>query len=964
MHPSGPGRRPAIFNGRVVPAALSLALSLAAHSAAQTIAPPPPKPAAEQEPVVLTPFTVGPESNQGYLAGSSLTGSRMATDILDIAAPTTAFTEQFFIDLGAFTMADMSQYMVSTEFDYGESSGVQNVINEDGRALRIRGLLAQTVTTNFFKTSVNNVRWDMFSMDRLDQTRGPNSVLFGLGSAGGIQNLSPKQAQLGARSLRVTLAGRSYHGMREELDVNIPLLKDRLGVRFAAVNENRGSWRHHEYSDEQRVFGTVKWQPTAATQLNLEMEKGHIDKGTRRTYTAKDAYTPWRDAGRNLSATASPALGVQILSNNAYAVLDTATGAIQNWRGKTTSARKTTVDGQNVALADFSVLPKEVSILGPGFLQPTDYLRRTLTVAHAFAKNFNAEFAAFRMDQTRVLIDSPDATTLFLNADPNPALPDGRPNPNAGRAYLETLPQISNRFYRDQALRLSAAYDLDLGRWGRHRLAAVGQYADSNSYLDATREVVINDPYNPAPENLQNSVWRRTYVDLAGPARNIVFADWSRQDINGLPIAGSATAPGKGAIRTRLIPFNAATQIVSNYGWSEIAMLQSKFFGGRLTTTIGGSHDELTNYFSTQGRTAPLPGFTTGFITVIPGAVPNRTTAENVSFSAVCHVTKWLSVLYNQAENTAVPRFSGSLHSATGRPPPPRGRNLDAGLKLNLLDRRLYVTATYFETSAERDFDAGGVHAADVNPIWNALDAAGVLARNGLLLGNVLDTTTGSTFDGIARGVELEATANLTARWRLFANFSHTDVKRANIGREMTAYLAAQRPFWEANGSVRLVSAVGGATTVGQYLGVLDQRAYNEFVLADGRRAAGQIPDKANLRTTYEFAAGPLDGFSLGGGGRWLGRGVLSYDSARDASGRVVTTQRHGPEQFLADLNLAYRGKAGLLRRDVRWSVQLNVNNVFDNRDFVPLSMSRAGELILYRFNPPREWLITTRFNF
>ena len=166
MHASGPGRRPAIFNGRVVPAALPSRSPSLRISAAQTIAPPPPKPAAEQEPVVLTPFTVGPESNQGYLAGSSLTGSRMATDILDIAALTTAFTEQFFIDLGAFTMADMSQYMVSTEFDYGESSGVQNVINEDGRALRIRGPARADGHDQFLHTSVNNVRWDMFSMDR------------------------------------------------------------------------------------------------------------------------------------------------------------------------------------------------------------------------------------------------------------------------------------------------------------------------------------------------------------------------------------------------------------------------------------------------------------------------------------------------------------------------------------------------------------------------------------------------------------------------------------------------------------------------------------------------------------------------------------------------------------------------------------------------------------------------------
>ena len=152
---------------------------------------------------------------------------------------------------------------------------------------------------------------------------------------------------------------------------------------------------------------------------------------------------------------------------------------------------------------------------------------------------------------------------------------------------------------------------------------------------------------------------------------------------------------------------------------------------------------KLTNYFSTQGRTAPLPGFTTGFITVIPGGA-NRMTAENVSFSAVCHVTKWLSVLYNQAENTAVPRSPARCTA-----PPAARRRRAAGTSTPasssqpprpppLRDRHVFR-----RPPPSGDFDAGGVLAADVEPDLNALDAAGVPARNGLLLGNVLDTTTG-----------------------------------------------------------------------------------------------------------------------------------------------------------------------------------------------------------------------------
>src|SRR6476620_4722199 len=45
--------------------------------------------------VELTPFTVTSSGDRGYQAQSSLGGSRLKTDLKNIAAPTTAFTAQF-----------------------------------------------------------------------------------------------------------------------------------------------------------------------------------------------------------------------------------------------------------------------------------------------------------------------------------------------------------------------------------------------------------------------------------------------------------------------------------------------------------------------------------------------------------------------------------------------------------------------------------------------------------------------------------------------------------------------------------------------------------------------------------------------------------------------------------------------------------------------------------------------------
>jgi len=153
----------------------------------------------DEETIVLSPFTVSATEDRGYQAQSSLAGSRLRTSLKDIAAPTSAFTQQFIEDLAVTSLDELASYMLSTEPENLENLGssVGGPITNLQQPLRMRGLSTGTPLVNFFKSG-----WkiDTYNTERFDQSRGPNSVLFGIGNPGGSINVSTKRAQLNANS--------------------------------------------------------------------------------------------------------------------------------------------------------------------------------------------------------------------------------------------------------------------------------------------------------------------------------------------------------------------------------------------------------------------------------------------------------------------------------------------------------------------------------------------------------------------------------------------------------------------------------------------------------------------------------------------------------------------------------------------------------------------------------------------
>jgi outer membrane receptor for ferric coprogen and ferric-rhodotorulic acid len=285
------------------------------------------------------------------------------------------------------------------------------------------------------------------------------------------------------------------------------------------------------------------------------------------------------------------------------------------------------------------------------------------------------------------------------------------------------------------------------------------------------------------------------------------------------------------------------------------------------------------------------------------------------------------------------------------------------GIKLDLWQRRVFVAAQYFETSAESDFDFIATMGGNINPIWNALDSAGVLTANRLALADVTDIATGASFDSKTHGYEVELTANPSERWRVFANYSSHFTSRSNIGREQQAYIAANRELWLRNGTLPTVDGTG--RTVEQAVAGVDQAAFSHFVLADNKPPLGQVKHKVNLRSNYDFAQTNLKGTSVGGSVRYFSRPINGFTATGTLGGPVTRTTFYGSEQIFVDLSASYRRKlTALFGKSIQWSLQLNVNNVLDNDSFVRVRQARDGTLVIYRWNPPRQWIVTSRFSF
>jgi outer membrane receptor protein involved in Fe transport len=260
----------------------------------------------DEEIVFLSPFEITAERNAGYFATETLAGTRIRTDLKDVATSISVVTKEFMDDIGATDNTTLLQYLGNTEvggthgtyFGGGNGTTIYDGTSITGNN-RVRGLSSADGTRDYF---LSNIPWDSYNVDRIDVQRGPNAILFGLGSPAGIINATTRNAQYTNSGSAQARYG-SYGSVRGTLDVNRTLIDNVLAVRIDGLWSNQKYQQKPAFKDDKRVYGTVRWDPKLfspefATSIKAKFESGKINANMPHTTTPYDQVTTWFDSGK------------------------------------------------------------------------------------------------------------------------------------------------------------------------------------------------------------------------------------------------------------------------------------------------------------------------------------------------------------------------------------------------------------------------------------------------------------------------------------------------------------------------------------------------------------------------------------------------------------------------------------------------------------------------------------------
>lgn len=906
---------------------------------------------AKEEAIVLSPFLVNAEEDVGYQALSTLSGSRFNTKLKDTAASISVMTEEFLSDLAAFDISEALEFGNNLQLDHddGVDSGAAPAGNptiELPQRYRVRGLKT-TVARNGFAWEIGA---DSYNVERVEDARGPNSILFGVGSAGGIINVTTKRAKLNRTATSMQFGAGSWDTWRAALDHNHVVVPKKFAVRVAALWSETGTFRYFTFNNSRRLHLTSVLQAARNTQVRAEYEYNKIEQNVPREAVLMDFSTTWIDAGRptfslTAAATQWSALGgSRLTANNPRFMSDT--GQVMEMGART---------GQNGQILTLSSGRQGNPVLHPGLYSfrintggPEQDRANTswstsAYLEHRFGKKTFLELAFNHQEYDWRSWDPQYSNRLYI--DPNQTLPGTLgANPNAGRLFLETYWRIFDRAEAFDTMRGTFTTEIDFGRFGVHRLGLMGEYI-GHDYAGTSRwEVYEGRPFHTNPEQNINKVIRRHYV---------TEGDWKDYRVYG--------PRGSGLL-------NSVTDVVTGRTFSShwvasddqhddqiqktgLVTAQSSFLKGRLMIGAGYRRDEVY----TIDRTTKRDPATNEVVADWDNATTNRYTVDGQtrSFGAVAHLTPKLSLLYNRASNIGLPDIRIRVLPDARNAPPTEGRGEDYGIGLDLFDGRLYARVTRYTTTEANGAVftlAGGDGATGTsNAVLDALVSHNLIPPQEYNA-HEITRVSGSTRSAASEGYEFQLTGRLTKSLSLSTNFSITESTTADVAPEVVAWWAQEKPFWERFPQNTPTTGTGTiASEIAEFETTLGQAKAQEGVGRLGNRKY-----KANIVGRYSFLSGRLKGAYLGGSYRWQGPMLIFINPT---TYQQQFSNPFGEAGLFAGFSVPVGGK-----RTMR--VQLNINNLLNETDYVVLRRLVNNDVRAILVRAPRSWRITANLAF
>ena len=916
----------------------------------------------ESDAIRLSPFEVRTTKDEGYVASDTLAATRMNTELWDTPIAVSIFTPEFLEDTGVLDVKAALDYAMNVAEDFTNYTGIPN--NENDLVAQIRGFVGATIGRNYFPWALSS---DRFNIERLEFSRGPNSVLFGIGAPGGVINTSTKRARIDRDVMQLRTRIGSWSDYRAEADISRTLLKGKLAARMNLMYQEKHDWREFVQSDRKAGALAVTYRPFRNTEIRLDGEYGDVDQILAAPWPAHELFVGWVNAGRPIAQltapnaaglqTATAVAGTGVVAQPLRLVWDPFSGVGPvSWNGArvsnsggaaTTSAA---LSDLRMSILDESIQPRNAAISGPGWSGDFHYYSYAVFIDQRVGDNFNLELAFNRQEQTRFNDRPQGFGQVGLKIDPNafrPLASDANgnvtawgPNPNVGKFYTESLADhrliIQDR--RNDDYRVTVSYRLDRtkrSKWiGRHDIAGLASRTDSYNRDDLMLRANLTPAGTAAyPLNVtsgNNFIHRRTYIDFSNPdPRWHGLYDYKRYPLTG------QNGVTEGWVRSGNNGRDTLTRLDTR-----MAVLQSRWLEGRVVTTAGLRNDRRRGWSDTEVAPDRVP-VTQEFLRRSRDANADHAEGDTRTYGVVVHPLKWLALFYNNSDSFRPQTALDINGNFIGNR---KGVGSDTGVRVRLWDGRINASISRWKVD-DKDEAVGRTNdfINYLNAIWAVIDGS-----------QPLDVNSRDTQALEGDGWEGELTANPTRQWRLSLNVSQTHQVTSGLQPRNGAYIETHRALFNQHANRLLNSAVGtlpGGSTVGQALQRVDG-IYQGIAIGEGQTRRQLREYNGNVFTTYTFRGSEtkLRGLSIGGGAQYRGKGVVGYDTSRG------NAPVFGQAYTIANAMASYDFNLKRIARSMK--LQLNVDNLFNQNEPI---VTDADEVQAYRYvhQIPRRYSMT-----
>jgi len=522
--------------------------------------------------IELSPFSVTAEDDTGYAATSTLAGTRLKTDLKDLAGAIQIVTEQFMEDTGVTSSEDLFLYTTNTEASGPSGNfGGGGAERRNPEQVRVRGLSNPDRTRGYFLT---NIGFDSYNTDRVAIAKGPNALLFGLGSPAGIVNNNLKQATF-TDANRVQFRVGSWGSTRTVLDINKEIVKDRFAIRLIGLDNQNKFKQKPAYEDEQRLYGALMFQMTNTTSIRANFETG-TEMATRPNTSSPTSNIPnWVTDGMPLTTGNFNQSGFSSFGGNRapqYIYDSPSATAVSigfdpdpatSGPDRINRAHYTYLNRQDQGVGGFSngVLTddnawvfdfRNNTLGGLDNQQKYDFSAFNVTLEQRLGQNAGLELS---FDDQYYKSWSRDRVENAINVDTSSFLPyyitNGSggiinpSNPNVGRPYVTMSENLRSAETAREAWRVTGYYDLDFAEKS-NRLSWMGRHVFTGVISDQSSEVLrySNDYGSSITGDMEN-------VLQTNRNRDFTSSSWDRRGqgkrylgpaINGVPASGYAAS--------------------------------------------------------------------------------------------------------------------------------------------------------------------------------------------------------------------------------------------------------------------------------------------------------------------------------------------------------------------------------------------------------------------------------------